>query len=172
MTELVPETSRVPASSALRPGGREAVDPIEEGRRLAPCKSICLGPFSPRDTAVCGAGWHPAWPGRSWQGVWPNLGRSAGCGVRCGSFPPGHRCAEAAGRHPCRCPAGTAAEGNHRGILHKPATWAARSQSWGWAGGQDTGLRGLSLLGPPTPPFQPGGASPVHGSRLAATVHV
>lgn len=69
MTELVPETSRVPASSALRPGGREAVDPIEEGRRLAPCKSICLGPFSPRDTAVCGAGWHPAWPGRSWQGV-------------------------------------------------------------------------------------------------------
>lgn len=50
--------------------------------------------------------------------------------------------------------------------------WAARSQSWGWAGGQDTGFRGLSLLGPPTPPFWPNGASPVHGSRLATTVHV
>ena len=38
MTELVLETPRVPTSSPLRPGGGEAVDPIEEGRCLAPRK--------------------------------------------------------------------------------------------------------------------------------------
>lgn len=44
MTELVLEASRFPTSSPPRPGGREAVDPVEEGWHSAPCESICLGP--------------------------------------------------------------------------------------------------------------------------------
>lgn len=151
MTELVLEASRFPTSSPPRPGGREAVDPVEEGGTRLHVSPSVWGPKT-QDAAACGEGGTLPAPeglgrvgGPGWAGE-----QAKGCGVRCGSFPLGHRYDGAAGRHLCQCPAGTAAGGNHQGTPRRPVMWAARSQSWEWAGGQDRGFRGLSLLGPPT----------------------
>lgn len=51
MTELVQETSRVPTSSPLRPGGREAVDPMEEAGAWLHVSPPVWGPKT-RDVAV------------------------------------------------------------------------------------------------------------------------
>lgn len=74
--------------------------------------------WSPKmeDAAACGAGRHPGRVG--------GRGRAGkqvkGCGVRCGSFPPGLPCDGAAGRRLCQCTAGTIAKQNQPGTLCRP----------------------------------------------------
>lgn len=46
------ETSRVPTSSPLRPGGREAVDPMKEGHALGSMQVHLSGPQDPRCSSV------------------------------------------------------------------------------------------------------------------------
>lgn len=60
-------------------GGGEAVDPVEGGTQLHVSPSV--RGRKTQDAAACGAEWHPVWPRRSWQGVWPGLIRQAGQGL-------------------------------------------------------------------------------------------